>query len=114
RPLAMAPGRELDPRGLPHLNEVVTLPPNQGHLIGSGGNAPLARGAGHGVDPVQPVVEGGEVPAAAFRADDPEPSLPLVERQPATDAEPGRTTVAIERRVAEGAAAEHRGLGAGG
>src|SRR5439155_1398329 len=60
------------------------------------------------------IVRRSEVPARALRADHPEATLPLVEREPPSDPEPRGAAVAVERAVAEGAGAVHnREQGAG-
>src|SRR5437867_7389612 len=111
-PLAVAPRRELDAPRLPDSHEVVALPPDQGDLLSGGGHAAFAGGARQRLDLFQAIVERSEVPARALRADHPEATLPLVEREPPSDAEPGGAAVAVERAVAEGAGAIHERLGA--
>src|SRR5262245_51560436 len=106
QPLAVAPGRELDPRWLPDADEVVALPPNQRDLVRRGGNAPLTRHARERFDPLQPVVKGSEIPATASGTHDPEPALPLIEREPPAHAQPRGSTIAVKVCVAEGTTAK--------
>src|SRR5213594_127552 len=59
---------------------------------------------------LETLVQRCEVPAGAFGTDDPEPALPLVERETPPDAEPRGSAVAVELAVAEGAGAIHQSL----
>src|SRR5205823_11127517 len=63
--------------------------------------------AGHGLDVLDPVVEWGEIPPGAFRADHPEAAFPFVEGQPAPDAESRWAAVAVELAVTERAGPKH-------
>ena len=88
QPLAVTPGRELEAPGLADPDQVVGLPANESDLLRGCGDAALAGRAGQRLDALQPVVERGEIPAGALRADHPEAALPLVERKSPSDAEP--------------------------
>jgi hypothetical protein len=105
--LAVSPRRELEPRRLAHLHEVVRLPPDQRDLRGRGGDAARARRARQGLDLLPALFQGREIPAAAPGADYPQPALPLVECQPPADAEPRGATVAVQLAVAERAGRVH-------
>src|SRR5207245_8414734 len=107
-PLAVAPRGELEARGLADPHEVVSLPPNQGHLLGRGRYASLAGRSSERFDPFEAVIQRRQVPAGALGTDDPEAALPFVERQPPPDAQSGRAPVAVELAVAEGAGAIHQ------
>src|SRR6266704_3997736 len=108
QPLAVAPRGELHAWWLPDANQVVSLPADQGDLLARGGHATGVRGARHRLDPLEPVVERGEVPARAARADHPQPAPPLVEGEALADAEPRGPAVAVELAVAERAGAVHK------
>src|SRR2546426_3791000 len=103
----VSPRRELEPWRLAHLYEVVRLPPDQGDLRGRGGDAALARRAPQRLDFLPALFQGCEIPAAAFRADHPQPALPLVECEPPADPEPRGATVAVQLAVAESAGRVH-------
>src|SRR5439155_12821101 len=77
-------------------------------------HAAVACGARQRLDLFQAIVERSEIPARALRADHPEATLPLVEREPPSDAEPRGAAVAVELAVAEGASVIHESQGAGG
>ena len=105
--LAVAPCRELHPRRLTDAHEVIPLPADQRDLCSRRRHAAEARRAGDGLNSFQPIIEWGEIPAAAARADDPQPALPLVKRDPTAHTETGWTAVAVERRVAESTSTKH-------
>src|SRR3989442_2281847 len=105
--LAVAPGRELHPRRLTDAHEVIPLPADQRDLCSRRRHAAQARRAGDGLNSFQPIIEWGEIPAAATWADDPQPALPLVKRDPTAHTETGWTAVAVERRVAESTGTKH-------
>src|SRR5213596_1628801 len=106
--LAVAPCRELHAARLPDSHQVVALPPDQGDLLGGGGHAAAVRGARQCFDLFEAIVEWSQVPARALRADHPEATFPLIEREPPSDAEPRRAAVAVELAVAEGAGSVHQ------
>src|SRR5205823_5740837 len=110
-PLAVAPCGELEARRLADPDEVVPVPPDQRHLCGRRRHASLAGGARERFDPLETLIQRRQVPAGALVTDDPEPALPLVEREPLPDAQAGGPAVTVEPAVAEGAGLEHQGSG---
>src|SRR5436190_225313 len=108
--LAVAPGRELDARRFADAHEVVAFPANQGDLISGCGDASLTGSARHGFDAFESVVKRGEIPASAAGTDDPEPTLPLIERDAPADTEARRSAISVKCGITERATAEH-GLG---
>src|SRR5204863_5744552 len=106
--LAVAPRGELEPRRLADPDEVVSVPPNEGHLLGRGRHASLASGSREHFDPLEALIQRRQVPAGALGTDNPEAALPFVERQTLPDAQSGGPAVAVEPAVAEGARAIHQ------
>src|SRR4029077_17304124 len=106
-PFAVAPGRELHATRLPHSHQVVGLPADERDMLRGGGHAALARGARPRFDLLQAVVERRQIPACALWTDHPQAALPLVEREPSSDAEPRGAAVTVEFAAAEGAGAVH-------
>src|SRR5512145_1710684 len=107
QPLAVAPCRQLDTRWLSDAHEVVPLPPDQRDLIGGRGNPPRLCGAGNGLDTLETIIEWSEIPAAAARANDPQPALSLIEGDTASDAETRGSAITVERRITESTTAKH-------
>jgi len=104
---AVAPRRELHARRLTDAHEVVALPPDQRDLRGRRGHAAQACRVSDGFNALQAIIEWREIPAAATRAHDPQPALPLVKRNATAHTKTGWTAVAVERRVAESTSMKH-------
>src|SRR5438093_6588395 len=88
QPLAIPPRRQLDARRFADAYEVIALPADQRDLLGRCRDPSETRRASDGLDLFEPIIERGEIPATAPRADDPQPTLPLIERDSPPDTEP--------------------------
>src|SRR5262249_13360923 len=105
--LTVTPRRQLDAWRLADAHEVVALPADQRDLLGGRGDAALQRGTRDGFDAFEAIVKRGEIPATTPRANDPEPSLPLIERDAATDTEARGPAISVKCGVTEGTTAKH-------
>jgi hypothetical protein len=105
--LAVAPRGQLDARRLPHADKIVTAPTNQRDLLGGSGDAAGQRCSRNGLDALESVIEWCEIPATAARAHNPQPALPLIERDATSDAQTGWATITVKRRVTESTTAKH-------
>jgi hypothetical protein len=76
-------------------------------LIGGAGNPPRLCRTGNGLDTLEAIIEWSEIPAAAARANDPQPAFPLIECETASDAETRGSAITIERRITESTTAKH-------